>query len=85
MLVDWTVKVIKFDMLLKEVKFKLEALPESYFINYFEEDFLPELSKICKQLWNIYNRCCEPADNLPMANFQEEIKDILSNGKKQKF
>lgn len=70
--------MIQLENLIKEAKFKLEALPESYFINYFEQDFLPELEKICKQLWEVYNRCDEQADNLPMANFQEEIKGMLN-------
>lgn len=70
--------VIQLENLIKEAKFKLKALPQSYFINYFEQDFLPQLTKICKQLWEIYNRCNEQADNLPMADFQEEIKRIIN-------
>ena len=77
--------MIKLDLLIKEAKFKLEALPESYFVNYFEKDFLPELTKICKSLWEVYNRCNEQADNLPMAKLQDEIKGMLNNGKRQKF
>ena len=69
---------IRLENLIKEVKFKLKTLPESYFINYFEQEFLPELEKACKRLWEVYNRCNEQADNLPMANFQEEIKRILN-------
>ena len=69
--------MIKLSVLIKESKFKLEALPESYFVNYFEEDFLPQIEKICKQLCNVYSRCNEPADNLPMATLQDEIKDML--------
>ena len=71
--------MIKLDNLIREAKFKLEALPESYFINYFEQDFLPELNKTCKKLWQVYNRCNEQADNLPMAELQNEIKGMLSD------
>jgi len=71
--------MIKLDLLIKEAEFKLEALPNGYFINYFEKDFLPKLTEICKDLYKIYNRCNEQADNFPMAILQDEIKDILSN------
>ena len=45
------------DVILRELEknidmaeWKLESLPESYFINYFEQDFLPNIKSIYKKL-----------------------------------
>ena len=35
----------KIEKKIREAEFKLEALPQSYFIEYFEKDFLKELKK----------------------------------------
>lgn len=45
-------KYIKAEItnLIKEADWKLEALPEGYFINYFEETFLPKIKKLVKSL-----------------------------------
>ena len=59
---------------IKEVEFKLETLPEGYFLNYFESDFLPKIKKIYKEL---IKKCNEPADNLQIAEFQNELKKII--------
>lgn len=80
--------------LIKDSEFKLESLPEKYFINYFEEDFLPKLKKISEQIiddestiknlqkiiQNIFKKCEDLADNYQTACFQEELKKII-NGK----
>ena len=66
--------MIKLHKLINEAEFKLEALPESYFINYFEEDFLPKIKKIHKEL---DKKCNELADSLPVAEFQDEVKQII--------
>jgi hypothetical protein len=39
--------------LINEVEFKLEALPDSYFIEYFERYFLPKLKDFINK--SIYN------------------------------
>lgn len=45
-------KYIKAELvnLIKEADWKLEALPEGYFINYFEETFLPKIKNLIKKL-----------------------------------
>lgn len=63
-----------FRELLKDIEFKLEALPENYFIRYIEETFLPEIKEIHKKL---FDKCYEQADSLPVAEFQKEIKRFL--------
>jgi len=42
------VGIEKVKKLIREAKFKLEALPEKYFVEYFEEEFLKKLEKIIK-------------------------------------
>jgi hypothetical protein len=59
---------------IKEAEFKLEALPQSYFLNYFESDFLPKIKKIYKEL---AKKCNEPVDSLLLAEFQNELKKII--------
>ena len=46
------VKYIKAEMekTIKEADWKLESLPESYFVNYFEETFLPRMKQLVKYL-----------------------------------
>lgn len=39
--------------LIDEAEFKLEALPDSYFIEYFERYFLPKLKELANK--SIYN------------------------------
>ena len=60
--------------LINEVEFKLEALPQSYFIEYFEKDFLPKIKEIRNKL---YTKCHEQADSLPVAEFQNALKKII--------
>ena len=60
--------------LIKEAEFKLEVLPEGYFLNYFESNFLPKLKENYKK---IQKKCNEQADNLPLAEFQNELKKII--------
>ena len=60
--------------LIEDIEFKLESLPESYFLNYFERDFLPKIKEFRNQL---YTKCHEPADSYPVAQFQEELKKII--------
>ena len=66
--------MMKLHNLLQEAEFKLESLPESYFLNYFEKDFLPRIKEIRNDL---YLKCNELADSLPVAEFQDEIKQII--------
>ena len=60
--------------LINEAEFKLEMLPEDYFLEYLKDDFLPKIKDFRNQL---YIKCHEPADNYPMALFQDEIKKII--------
>ena len=62
------------DKQILEAEFKLEALPESYFIEYFENEFLSKLKEIRNEL---YLKCNELADTLPVAEFQDELKQII--------
>lgn len=39
---------IEIERLVNEATFKLESLPESYFIEYFEKDFIKILKEIIK-------------------------------------
>lgn len=41
---------IEIKKLIMEAEWKLEALPEHYFIDYFEEEFLKKLKKLLKSL-----------------------------------
>ena len=36
--------------LIDELDWKLEALPEKYFIDYIEEEFIPKLKSIYKKM-----------------------------------
>ena len=36
----------KLEQLIKEAEFKLEALPQGYFISYFEEEFLKKVKEV---------------------------------------
>lgn len=36
--------------LIEMADWKLESLPEKYFVKYFEEEFLPQIKKLIKQL-----------------------------------
>ena len=65
--------MIKLDLLIKESKFKLEALPQSYFVNYFEDSFIPQLEKINRQLCQIYKKCNKQSEGLA-----KEIRDLLN-------
>ena len=38
----------EINKLIKEAEFKIEVLPESYFINYFKDVFIKEMKKIIK-------------------------------------
>ena len=38
----------KLEQLIKEAEFKLEALPQGYFISYFEEEFLKKVKEVIK-------------------------------------
>lgn len=40
----------EIDKLIDEAKWKLEALPEKYFIEYFKEEFLVKLKEISKKI-----------------------------------
>ena len=60
--------------LINEAEFKLEALPQVYFIEYFEKEFLPKIKEFRNKL---YTKCHEPADSLPVAEFQDELKQII--------
>ena len=37
--------------MIKELEWKLEALPERYFINYVEEIFIPSIKTILKSIY----------------------------------
>lgn len=39
---------LEIKKLINDAKFKLDVLPESYFINYFEDIFIKEIEKILK-------------------------------------
>lgn len=43
---------IKFEIekLIEEADWKLEALPDKYFIDYFEEEFIEKLKKLIKKI-----------------------------------
>ena len=83
----------RIKLLIKEAEYNLEALSNGYFLNYFERDFLLKLKEINKnyaqdiEMKNklqkiislIYKKCNELADTYPVAQFQEEIKDIIKN------
>lgn len=60
--------------LIKESEFKLEALPVDYFLEYFEQDFLPKLKEIEKKL---QKKCSLQADSLKEAEFINEMKKII--------
>ena len=60
--------------LINEAEFKFEILPNGYFLEYFKDDFLPKMKEFRNKL---YTKCHEPADNYPMALFQDEIKKII--------
>lgn len=40
----------EIDKLIEEAKWKLEALPEKYFAEYFEEEFIGKLQKLTKNI-----------------------------------
>ena len=40
------------EKLIREAEFKLEALPQSYFVCYFEEEFLKKLKKYLQNIRN---------------------------------
>ena len=60
--------------LINEIEFKLESLPNGYFLEYFERDFLPKIKEFRNKL---YTKCHEQADSYPVALFQEELKKII--------
>ena len=60
--------------LIDEAEFKLEALPEGYFIEYFEKEFLPKLKEVYK---NINQKCNIEADSLKEAEFLKEFRKII--------
>lgn len=41
---------IEIEKLIKLGEWKLEALPEGYFIEYFEKEFMPKLKELIKKL-----------------------------------
>ena len=60
--------------LISEAEFKLEALPQGYFIEYFEKEFLPKIKDIYKRLSKKINI---EADSLKEAEFLNEIRKII--------
>ena len=60
--------------LIQEGEFKIDALPDEYFVDYFEEEFLPKLKEIYKKL---QQKCNIQADSLHEAEFINEIKRII--------
>ena len=62
------------DKLIKEAEQKLEELSEKSFIEYFEKIFLPKIKNIN---YALIKECNTLADNLPVAEFQDQIKYIM--------
>lgn len=60
--------------LIDEAEFKLETLPEGYFVSYFEKEFLPKIKDIYKRLSQKINI---EADNLKEAELLNEIRKIV--------
>jgi hypothetical protein len=60
--------------LIDEAEFKFQGLPDSYFREYFEKEFLPKIK-------DIYTRLSEKinieADSLKEAEFLNEIRKIV--------
>lgn len=65
---------MKLYKLIEESEWKLEALPEKYFVDYFEEEFLPKIKDINEKL---QQKCNIQADSLHEAEFINEIKRII--------
>ena len=40
---------IQIENLIRMAEWKLESMPEKYFIKYFEEEFLPQIKKLVKR------------------------------------
>lgn len=60
--------------LINEAEFKLESLPQGYFIEYFERTFLPQLKEINKKL---EQKCYIQADSLKEAELINEFRKII--------
>lgn len=65
---------MKLYSLINEAEFKFQGLPDGYFKEYFEKEFLPKIK-------DIYTRLSEKinieADNLKEAEFLNEIRKIV--------
>ena len=60
--------------LINETEFKFETLPDGYFREYFEKEFLPKIKNIYTKLAKKVNI---EADNLKEAEFLNEIRKII--------
>ena len=60
--------------LISEVEFKFETLPDGYFREYFEKEFLPKIKDIYTRLSKKINI---EADSLNEAEFLNEIRKIV--------
>lgn len=60
--------------LIDEVEFKFQALPDGYFREYFEKEFLPKIKNIYT---NLAKKTNIEADSLREAEFLNEIRKII--------